>query len=293
MKRVSWAATLALLFGIGVPLSAAAQWSVGVALGGTYGNAGGEAVGSSSYRWGGSVGANFAYMTRSYFAPDWKLGVMARKSVEPDESFCLSILRSGVVGYTAYTCPRPAGPELDTDLSALLEDGLSLGDARRRDYDKTVLGFLGFGEQRLDLPAVVEGTRVGRAADMVREIMLEYATGGVLFGDPAYVPFPLAGQRPSSVGTRLRRGDDSILVTAACPGEALFLQCADPTAQFGTTMALRVHARIDLEGRRVRTVKVLELKVRGRRQRTRILWAVEEDRGRRYCQLKVMFPRGP
>ncbi len=66
MKRVSWAATLALLFSIGVPPSAAAQWSLGVALGGTYGNAGGEAVGSSSYRWGGTVGANFAYMTRSY-----------------------------------------------------------------------------------------------------------------------------------------------------------------------------------------------------------------------------------
>jgi len=230
-------------------------------------------------------------VTRDYFEPDWKSGVLVRKSIGFNESFCLSILRSGCVGYTAYTCPRPAGPELDTDLSALLEDGLSLGDARRRDYDKTVLGFLGYGEKRLDLPALREGAKWERASDMVREIMLEYATGGVLFGDPKYVPFP-GSKRRSAVGTKLRRGDESILLTASCPAAALFLQCADPTAKFGKTMALRVHARVDLEGRHVRTVKVLELEVRGQRQRTRLLWAIEEDRGRRYCQLKVMFPRG-
>ena len=43
-----------------------------------------------------------------------------------------TILRSGVLGYTAYTCPRPAGPELDTDMCAVMIEGLSLGDARRR-----------------------------------------------------------------------------------------------------------------------------------------------------------------
>ena len=41
-------------------------------------------------------------------------GVVEQHSVPPEESFCLALLRTGVVGYTAYVCPRPAGPELDT-----------------------------------------------------------------------------------------------------------------------------------------------------------------------------------
>ena len=88
-------------------------------------------------------------------------------------------LRSGAVGYTAYTCGRPAGPELDTDASMLVERGLSLGDTRRRDYDKTVLGFLGYGEKRLQLEPVKDGDKLYRKSDLVREIMLEGATGGV------------------------------------------------------------------------------------------------------------------
>src|SRR5690606_14973491 len=109
--------------------------------------------------------------------------------VAPEESFCLALLDTGVVGYTAYVCPRPAGPELETDLARLIADGASLGDARRRDYDRTVLGFLGYGMERLELAAVADGATLERTGDVVRDLMLEGATGGLLFGDPAVVPF--------------------------------------------------------------------------------------------------------
>ncbi|MCU0863235.1 MAG: hypothetical protein MUC36_05560 [Planctomycetes bacterium] len=234
--------------------------------------------------------ACYTGVTNRWYEDDWRAAVLHERTVPLDESFCLSLLRTGVVGYTAYLCPRPAGPELATDLAALVVDGMSLGEARRRDYDKTVLGFLGFGEGRLQLEPVEDGAKFAPQREAVRDIMLEGATGGVLFGDPACVPFAARdGEAPVTITTGAQ--DGAIVVKARAAVHGLYQHCSDPTAEWGQTMAMRVHARLPLGDRHVTDLVVDELRVGDQPQPSRVLWAIETDRGERFVQLKINFPR--
>ncbi len=235
--------------------------------------------------------ACYTGVTSRWFEPDPRAGVERERIVAPEDSFSLAILGAGVVGYTAYLCPRPAGPELDCDRASLIADGLSLGEARRRDYDKTVLGFLGYGEDGLALEPMEDGAKLRRTGDDVRDFMLEGATGGVLFGDPACVPFARReGQSPVAVEAEAERG--GLRIRAEAGVTALYLHCSDPTAQMGGKMAMKVHARIPLGELQVADVVVDDLRIGHLVQTTRVLWAVEEDQGERFLQLKVNFPRG-
>lgn len=236
--------------------------------------------------------ACYTGVTSRWYEEDWQTATMRARDVPPAESFCLALLRTGVVGYTAYLSPRPAGPELDTDLAALVVDGCSLGDARRRDYDKTVLGFLGYGEERLQLAPVADGTKFAPNRDAVRDMMLEGATGGVVFGDPACVPFVERHEdAPVAIDTTPNR--DGIVLTARASLQALYLHCSDPTAEWGKSMAMRVYARVPLGPMLgVSDVVVDELKVGNAAQPSRVLWAIEEDHGQRFVHVKVNFPRG-
>ncbi|MBK8098162.1 MAG: hypothetical protein IPK26_13705 [Planctomycetes bacterium] len=234
--------------------------------------------------------ACYTGVTERWFEEDYQHGLWRQRTVAAEDSFCLALLRTGVVGYTAYVCPRPAGPELDTDLAALLASGASLGEARRRDYDKTVLGYLGFGHERLVLAAIQDGDKLAPGRDAVHDIMLEGATGGVLFGDPAVVPFV---PRPADelVAIEVETIGDGLRVDVEVPAAALFLQCNDPTARFDGQMAMKVHARVPLGDRHVRDVVVDSLQVGRARLPHRVLWAIEEDQGQRFVQLKVNFAR--
>jgi hypothetical protein len=234
--------------------------------------------------------ACYTGVTRTFFEDDHRAGVLRQLEVPFDESFCLAILRSGVVGYTAYLCPRPAGPELSTDLAALLADGLSLGAARRRDYDKTVLGFLGFGEERMVLGPVADGTELRAGRDPVRDMMLEGATGGVLFGDPACVPFA-ARDAEAPVQIEMEAAEGGFRIRARATTRALYQHCADPTAKWGKTMAMKVHARVPLGDSLVEDVVVDSVRVGREVLPSRALWAIEDDRGARFLQLKINFPR--
>jgi len=239
----------------------------------------------------GAVALNVACYTGTtsrWFEHDYRERVVVDKQVGNDESFCLHVLRSGVVGYTAYLCPRPAGPELDTDRTALVFDGASLGEARRRDYDKTVLGFLGFGEWRLALEDVEGATKIARYLDAVRDLMLEGATGGVVFGDPACVPF--ARRDDSPVTTEVEHREGRIVVRHEVAANVLWTHCNDPTASWGDGMARKVHVRVPLHGAHVTDVAVADMRVGRDVVPTRLLWAIEDDRGERFLQCKVNFP---
>src|SRR5207249_900111 len=85
--------------------------------------------------------ACYTGVTETWFEHDKKDHVVRKRKIPMSESFALALLRTGVIGYVAYVCERPAGPELFTDVSALVSEGMSLGDVRRRDYDKIVLGY--------------------------------------------------------------------------------------------------------------------------------------------------------
>lgn len=77
-------------------------------------------------RFDGAVVLNIACLTgvtNRWFEEDWKANVKRERTVPRDESFCLATLRTGAVAYVAYTCPRPAGPELFGDFAALAAEG--------------------------------------------------------------------------------------------------------------------------------------------------------------------------
>lgn len=234
--------------------------------------------------------ACYTGVTHRYHEDDHQQNRTVTRTVPLAESFCLAVLRTGVVGYTAYLCPRPAGPELDTDFAALVVDGLSLGETRRRDYDKTVLGFLGFAEPRLRLDPPTDGAPLKSGRDAVRDIMLEGATGGVVFGDPACVPF-VPRDRDAPVGIECKPLDGAIQVTARAGWQAAYTHCSDPTARFGDGLAMKVYARVPLGDRHVTEVVVDELKIGKAALPSRVLWALETDHGERFLQLKVNFPR--
>jgi hypothetical protein len=177
---------------------------------------------------------------------------------------------------------------LDTDLVQLIAHGASLGEARRRDYDKTVLGYIGFGLPRLSLTPVGESAELVAVTDAVRDLMLEGATGGVLFGDPAAVPF-IARADEAPVQIRWQREGNTIKVDATCPAHALFWQCSDPTARWGKPMAKRVHARIPLGCEHIAGVTVQKLVVGAAQPETRVVYAFEQDRGEHFAQVKVLW----
>ena len=132
--------------------------------------------------------------------------------VELERSFALAILRSGVTGYVGYVNPRPAGPEMTTEFQRVLA-GTSLGATRRRDYDKIALGYLGFGEPGIVPPVWVDGERHPRSeVDPVRHMMLDGATGGILYGDPAHRPYP-AHPRALPLQSKAKRKGDELHVT--------------------------------------------------------------------------------
>jgi len=241
----------------------------------------------------GAVALNvacFTGVTHRWFERDYRAGAVHLRTVPLEQSFCLAALDTGLLGYTAYLCPRPAGPELDTDLADLLVGGASLGDARRRDYDETVLGFLAYGEPRLDLARFEDGARFAPVRDAVRDMMLEGATGGVLFGDPEVVPFTADVDR-APVDVVCAPSERGVRVEIAVPRALLGTQCADQTAKWGSKMAMKVHARVAL-GRAVPTeVQVLELSLGGTAVASRLIWAFEEDRGEHFVQLKVYWSR--
>lgn len=229
--------------------------------------------------------------THRYFERDYRAGTVAAKTIPLGESFALAMLRTGVLGYTAYTCPRPAGPELDCDLQNLVVKGTDLGTARRRDYDKTVLGFMGYGSERLQLARIQDGARLPPVRDAVRDMMLEGATGGILFGDPALQPFaPRPGE--ALVRQQLKPGAGHIDLELDCPAHSAWLVCNDPTARIGRTMALRTYARVPLGKRLVRDVELRSARVgQDQPESTRLIWALESDRGETFLQVKAMLAR--
>ncbi len=251
---------------------------------------------------GGTVAFNYACytaVTRRYAERAWgRDGATTRiKSIEPERSFALAMIRRGIVGYVAYVTPRPAGPEMHVDLQRTLA-GESLGAVRRRDYAKVVLGYLGFGEAGIAVPDAVDGARVAsEALDMVRHLMLDESTGGILYGDPAYRPFAGA-KRTLPLHSSARVHDDELHISMRLDALAAGTWGADPFRRFkaGTRrMAMKVYDRIEVPADfgPIRSVRVARATWGEKAVETLpVVWAEEVDRGRRYLHVKANFARG-
>jgi hypothetical protein len=236
--------------------------------------------------------ACYTGVTGRWFEDDQAAGVRRERTVPRGESVCLAALRTGPAAYVGYACPRPAGPELFLDITALAAEGLSVGEARRRDYNRVVLAHMaqGFGGLRADEYA--DGDRVRPPRNVVRDLLLDMATGGMLFGDPAFTPFVAQpGEAPVEVKTE--RAGEHFLVNVAVGGQHVFFQCSEPLATWGEEQlpTLRVMARVPLGDDHVAEVKVKDLRPLDQFDHRRLVWAVEDDRGQRFLHLKVYFPQ--
>jgi hypothetical protein len=219
------------------------------------------------------------------------------KENERKRSFALAVIRAGATGYVAYVNPRPAGPELSIDFQRVLA-GASMGAARRNDYAKIVLGYLGFGEPGITVPDWKDGERKPAATvDPVRHMMLEGATGGILYGDPAYAPFPVV-KDALPLKTRVARRGDELHVTLSLPQHQSYLWGADPFRKFDPAarqMAMKLYDRVEIPKGlpEIRSVRIASATWGGKPIATLPpIWAVEDDRGKRYLHVKPGFARG-
>src|SRR5438093_9974749 len=201
------------------------------------------------------------------------------------ESFALALLRTGVIGYVAYVCDRPVGPELFTDVSALVSEGMSLGEVRRRDYDKIVLGYLGYGASKMELKPVTDGQKIESPKDIAQDILLEDGTGGILFGDPALVPFK-GNSNGTPVAVKVAHDEikKTLTVAAEISAEHLGYFCSEPTASWDGrgAGAMKVYTKVPLLTNDVSDVGIQRLKIGGVSLKSRLVWALERDHGQRF-----------
>jgi len=204
------------------------------------------------------------------------------------------LLRTGVIGYVAYVCERPAGPELFSDVSALMSEGMSLGDVRRRDYDKLVLGYLGYGASKMELKPIADGQKIEPPKDIAHDILLELGTGGILFGDPALVPFK-GNSNGAPVAVKLAHDEikKRLTVVAEISAEHLGYFCSEPTATWDGRAgeAMKVYAKVPLPAGYVSDAGIQRCELGNIALKSRLVWAVEEDHGHRFIHLKSIFPR--
>jgi HEAT repeat protein len=221
------------------------------------------------------------------------------KTVEAGRSFVLQILRTGVTGYVAYVTPRPAGPELSTDFERVLA-GASLGESRRTDYAKVALGYLGYGEPGIVPPVWTEGRARSRSElDPVRDMMLDGATGGILYGDPTLRPYPVTAHA-LPLRTDVTRAGDEFLITLEMPARATGIWCADPFRRFEAPgaeggMARKLYDAVPLPpgAPEIRGVWIESAEQGGKAIPTlKPVWAVERDQGRRILHVKADFAPG-
>ena len=238
-------------------------------------------------------------VTRTYPERKYESGTYVQRLFEIDakRSFALAMIRAGVTGYVAYVNPRPAGPELSIDFQRVLA-GATLGAVRRNDYNKIALGYLGHGEKGIVPPDWEDGLRQpANEVDAVRHMMLDGATGGILYGDPASRPFPEAKPNSLPLKVEAKTIGGALHVTMRVDASMVYVWCADPFRRFNEksrTMAMKTYARIPVpkEWKTVGAVEVGSATWAGNPIETLApVWAVETDQGERYLHLKANFER--
>ena len=208
--------------------------------------------------------ACYTGVTETWFENDRNDRLVRKRKVPMSESFALALLRTGVIGYVAYVCDRPVGPELFTDVSALVSEGMSLGEVRRRDYDKIVLGYLGYGASKMELKPVTDGQKIEPPKDIAQDILLELGTGGILFGDPALVPFKSnSNGAPVSVKVAHDEINKTLTVAAEISLEHLGYFCSEPTASWDGRAggAMKVYTKVPLPADYVSNVAIQRIEM--------------------------------
>lgn len=106
-------------------------------------------------------------------------GLLRKKTVPPDQSFCLEILANDVIGYLASLHPDHGIPVYQ-EMEYLAFTGTPLGDLIKHTHDGVILAS---GAKRLDYPELLDGMQ--NPARTPSDIMLMGTAARVLFGDPS------------------------------------------------------------------------------------------------------------
>lgn len=235
----------------------------------------------------GAVAFNIACytgVTSNWFERDWKSGKMVEQCVESDNSFCLQMIDNGVAAYVAYACPRPAGMEMFADMVSVATQGISIGEQRRRQGNSVVLTHLAQSFDGVVADELNDGQRLNQqdVAATVREM----STGGVLFGDPAFVPFKkTTGAYP--IVLKGKKATDKLTLSVRVNGPMWFWHCGDQLEQ----TKLRLQARIPLGKRFARSIHMTKLPFGEGQKPLGVTGATEEHHGRRYLHVKALFDR--
>ncbi len=117
-----------------------------------------------------------------WWEPNFATGeYIDRGVIEPEKSIALAVLDSGVAGYIGGIDPWH-GPLANQVFLLLTDDGLSLGGAAKRMYDRLALAF---APQRIDYAPMSERRWTGEGVNN----RLGNGAGMIVYGDPAFAPF--------------------------------------------------------------------------------------------------------
>ena len=240
-------------------------------------------------RFDGAVVMNIACytgVTCRWFDNDWQSMKIRRKEVPAQESFCLNMLKTGVAGYVAYVSPRPAGPAMFGDALTLATAGESVGELVRNNANSVVLAHLQQGYDGLHFVELADGAPIARKRK-VQDMLIAMSTGGVLFGDPAYVPFK-ARSKAHPVQLTVDRKTDSILARIDVAGPMYHFFCSDQVVMWDETRpSIRLEAVVPLGGRYVEDVRLASSTLGDVPHR--LTAATEEHNGQRFLHVKASF----
>jgi hypothetical protein len=237
----------------------------------------------------GSIALNIACytgVTGRWFEEDWGVGKVVQRQVPTDESFCLNILKTGVAGYVAYACPRPAGPSMLGDSMRIAISGQSLGELRRQDGNSTVLshlqqGFDGLQFKEWTADAPINATR------KTQDLLISMSTGGLLFGDPGCTPFSAKENTdPRSLETSVH--GDVLSATVRISGPLWHFFCADQITMWDDkTPSYRIETVIPIGNRYPKSVRLKNSSFGDVPHQ--LIAAVEEHNDKRLLHLKASF----
>lgn len=234
----------------------------------------------------GSVAFNIACytgVTGDWYEDDWTVGKTVKRCVNADQSFGLRMLDTGVAAYIAYSCSRPAGPEMFADMISLATQGISVGEQRRRVANHVVMTHLGQGFDGVVADQVREGVALDRKRT-VDEIVRRMSTGSLLFGDPAFIPF-VATQDSFPVTTNVDASNQRMTVDVSVSGQRWFWHCSDPLEQ----RFFRVNTVVPFEDRHLVSAQLSKSPFDT--PATRVNAAIEHHRGSRLLHLKAIVDR--
>jgi hypothetical protein len=237
----------------------------------------------------GSVVLNIACyngVTCTWYVDDWGTMKVAKKSVTPEESLCLQIIDSGVAGYVAWTCPRPAGPTMMGEAMLVASTGQSLGELRRSDANSVVLAHLLSGESAVKADPMVEGTEL-KGGQSAGQVVRKMSTGGVLIGDPAFIPF---SEKPDTDPrmVEVTEKPDGLVVNAKVQTPLFHFYAGEQVNYWNDyEAAMRLETVVPLGDRVVSDVQLA--KAPAGVTEYKLVAAVEQDRGQRFLRMKITF----